>query len=187
MAYQKTNLGQADNGSLTATERIESAGEQLDKAYELAAKGESLGKDLRGFLRKIGDSFGLSDKGVNWLKRGVYARVKTPSKLCKKPNWTCASFPIFSLDVGEKLGVVTDNGESWAYVINNNGVMGYVEIEDLNYTDEPLPASKALPTNSPKARQILESGFDAIGNGGGALIPIVIAALSIGVLFGGRK
>ena len=187
MAYQNINLGQAGNGSLTASERIESAGEQLDKAYELAAKGESLGKDLRGFLRKIGDSFGLSDKGVDWLKRGVYARVKTPSKLCKKPNWTCASFPIFSLDVGEKLGVVTDNGESWAYVINNNGVMGYVEIEDLNYTDEPLPASKALPTNSPKARQILESGFDAIGNGGGALIPIVIAALSIGVLFGGRK
>ena len=97
MAYQNINLGQAGNGSLTASERIESAGEQLDKAYELAAKGEALGKDLRGFLRKIGDSFGLSDKGVNWLKRGVYARVKTPSKLCKKPNWTCASFPILSL------------------------------------------------------------------------------------------
>jgi len=186
MAYQKTNLGQADNGSLTATERIESAGEQLDKAYELAANGESLGKDLRGFLRKIGDSFGLSDKGVNWPKRGVYARVKTPSTLCKKPNWTCA-LPVFSLDVNEKLGVVTDNGESWAYVINANNFMGYVKIEDLNYTDEPLPASKALPTNSTEARQILKSGIDAIGNGGGALIPIVIAALSIGVLFGGRK
>jgi hypothetical protein len=89
--------------------------------------------------------------------------------------------------VNEKLGVVTDNGKSWAYVINNDDVMGYVEIEDLNYSNEPLPASKALPTNSPEARQILESGFDAIGNGGGALIPIVIAALSIGVLFGGRK
>lgn len=186
MAYQNINLGQADNGSLTATERIESAGEQLDRAYELTAKGEALGKDLRGFLRKIGDSFGLSDKGVNWLKRGVYAKVKTPSTLCKKPNWTC-SLPVFSLDVGEKLGVVTDNGESWAYVINNDDVMGYVKIEDLNYSNDPLPASKALPTNSTEARQILKSGMDAIDNGGGALIPIVIAALSIGVLFGGRK
>ena len=83
--------------------------------------------------------------------------------------------------------MVTDNGESWAYVINNDDVMGYVEIKDLNYSNEPPPASKALPTNSPEARQILESGIDAIGNNGGALIPIVIAALSIGVLFGGRK
>ena len=49
MAYQNINLGQVDNGSLTASERIESAGEQLDKAYELAPKGEALDKDFRRY------------------------------------------------------------------------------------------------------------------------------------------
>ena len=181
-------LGQTDQPQIS--DRIEENIEKLDAAFELAKEGEGLAKDVRSFIRRQAMKLNLSPKGAEWPKVGKYGNVQSPAKMCRIPNASCVALPMFNLDVGERLAVLTDNGVSWLYVVNTKGDYGYVLKEDVSIGTEPVPSKIALQTDSPESRSILEAGITGSGSGSGSgsgLIPVAIAALAIGVLFGGRR
>ena len=102
---------------------------QLGEPITLTAGGVLLAASkAKGYYESFKNQFGLDSSMNKMAVVNRIGRTTVKTKMCRQANLLCLSQ--FNIYPGEKLQVLAQS-QNWAYVVNSNGVAGYVPLTDI--------------------------------------------------------
>jgi len=102
---------------------------QLGEPITLTAGGVLLAASkAKGYYESFKKQFGLDSSMDKMAVVNRIGRTTVKTKMCRQANLLCLSQ--FNIYPGEKLQVLAQS-QNWAYVVNSNGVAGYVPLTDI--------------------------------------------------------